>query len=442
MDGYERSPRLLVVEDDETVLDVVVRRLERMGYETHKTRAGHEAIELAKTLAFDVCILDVHLPDGVSGLDLISELRKRDETVGCIVMTGDVSAEMATAAYTSGAEEYVEKPIEDWDHFETLVARAIQRRRKDRQEPPAPPPSDGIRVALRQRIAGTSKAMDAVRRALATVAGNDDVLLVSGPEGVGKTHVADMLHQMEGRSGPFEVVDASHIGVLDALFGAPGRRGAIERARNGTVVLAGLESVPESAVARIKGALAGRRSGTRFVLEATSAEGAVGELASVAGAVIPVPSLAERPEDVPHLVYTFLKDVNQREGLGINRVPPEILVNLRNRAWPTNLRGLRGVVEQVALFSPGDTLDIEALPAAEGVRPSVADGVPSALPDAYRELAYTDFKERVLSDFVRLYVHDLLDRTDGNITRAAELAEMHRPNFRRLMVRFGVDAPK
>lgn len=450
MTGETQAPRFLVVEDDETVLDAVKHTLMGMGYHTTGTRAGHEAIELASMQRFDVCILDVHLQDSLSGLDLVTELQRADPGVVCIVMTGDVSAEMANEAYGRGALAYLEKPISDWEHFEDLIDKAVRRRRREpvvEAVEVGVPSTQELRAHFRQRIAGTSKAMDSVRRQLAAMAGDSRTVLMQGPSGSGKTFISEVLHEAEGRQGPLEMVDVDTREVMSTLFGAGGRGGMLERTIHGTVVLEGMELVAEPVARRIAAAVRAGEVGaqTRVVFHATTREPVDARwFDDVVDVTVRVPGLDERLEDIPQLVYAFLKDVNDRESLEIKRVPIEILENLRRRDWSSeSLRGLRAVVEQVALFSHGEVLNLEALPPSENAAPAPGGlGIPSTLPEAYRGMVYTDFKERVLHDFVHLYVHDLLIQTEGNITRASELADMHRPNFRRLMVRFGIDAPR
>jgi DNA-binding NtrC family response regulator len=469
--------RLLVVDDDPMVVRSMRRALQRVGYEVDTALGVEEAISQALLKPPDVALIDLALPDG-SGLDVLRSLKERDPTVECIIFTGHSSAPVAVQAYEAGAVEYFEKPITDWQRFEHVLKRALRLRKlaRSRQEPSAPPawqldplPAE---AALRRELVGNSKAMDDIRRHVRQLAPRSTTVLLVGPSGAGKTTVAEALHRAGGRRGALEVVSCSALhgaSMYAELFGEESdggvrgvrRSGAFERAADGTIVLDEIADLPMELQGNLLQALDGRsfvpRGGSEPVpvrarviatthrdLEQMAEEGSFrADLLNRLGIRVKIPGIEERREDVPQLVYLFLRQVNAREGLEIRRVSDEVLHLLMSHDWSrSNVRGLRTAVEQAAIFSMSDALALDALPAELKARhhevPAPSEPV-SALPAAYRDLSYQEFKEQLLNDFMGLYLRDLLEQTAGNVTHAAKIADLHRPNFRRLMKRYGIE---
>lgn len=472
--------RVLVVDDDATVLRSMQRTLERLHFVVVCADSGEEARQQALTHDIDVALLDLTLPD-TTGNELMGELKQHDPTIQCIIFTGHTSLPAAADAYDAGAVEYFEKPITDWRRFETALIRAVLMRRRTRERAAVPGPTEdaaGADTALRRMVAGGSKAMEDIRRTVLQIAARSTTLLFSGPSGSGKTLLAEAAHRISGRTGMLEIVNCGALhgpGMYGELFGRQegngpeGRRpGAFERAANGTLVLDEIADLPLDLQGNLLTALDGRGfvpagggptilSSARVIV--TSHED-IDQLVRAGrfredlfhrlGIRVRLPGLNERREDIPQLVYQFLRRIHQQEGLDIRRVPADVLAALVEHDWSaSNVRGLRTAVEQAAIFSRGDALSVDALPSdiVDGLRapkPPVAAAEPlvtdsARLPDTYRNLSYQQFKERLLNDFMGAYLRGLLESTEGNVTRAARLAGLHRPNFRRLMKRYGVE---
>lgn len=473
--------RLLVVDDDPIVLRSLQKTLQRTGYEVFTAESGSDALVVAATQDIEVALIDLHLPDG-PGTDLMGTLKRRDPTLECIIFTGYTSVPSATEAYDRGAVEYFDKPITDWRRFESVLRRAVMlRRARERSPAPRGDSAASTEAAVRRVLSGGSKAMEDIRRIVAQLGPRSATVLLTGPSGSGKSAIAEALHLASGRTGRFEVVSCSALhgpAMYTELFGRvaedgqTARSGAFDRAADGTLVLDEVADLP----LELQGNLLSVLDGHAFVpagggkatpvtarvvvtthedLDALVKQGRFREdLCNRLGFRVRVPGLNERKEDIPQLVYQFLRRVSQEEDLNIVRVAPEALEALTEHDWSgSNVRGLRTAVCQAAVYSRGDTLQPEALPAEipreprpkrqvaglEGPRStSVIAG--DRLPEAYRRLTYQDFKEKLLDDFMSVYLRDLLDAASGNVTRAARAAGLHRPNFRRLMKRYSVEA--
>lgn len=466
----EARPTILLVEDDPVVRRSVSRTLSRQGFEVVDVADADEALTVAREVPPDVALIDIGLPDGRSGIDVMRELKRRDGAVECVIFTGDASASVAVEAYDAGAVEFFEKPITDWQRFRGVLDRAVRIARLTRQTSQL----TGARDAddpVRSLLIGGSPAMESLRAQVARLAPRSTTVLLLGPTGAGKTRVARALHAASGRRGSLEVVNCGglhgptmHAELFGhergAFTGADARHlGAFERAAEGTLLLdeigdldlelqATLLTVLEDRTfRRMKGTealqvrcrvvAATNRDVDTMVREGTFRA----DLANRLGIRLDVPSLDDRRQDIPQLVYTFLEAVNAREGLDIRRVPDEVMEKLVGHDWGgENLRGLRTAVERMAIFSAGDHLDVgdlqQALQPAGRAAPIAAE---DGLPDAWRAMPFNDFKEAVLREYVGRYVKALLDETDGNVSAAARLADLHAPNFRRLIRRYELD---
>ncbi|HMV66006.1 MAG TPA: sigma-54 dependent transcriptional regulator [Myxococcota bacterium] len=475
MHGDTQAACLLVVDDDPVVLKSMQRSLQRGGYEVVCADSGEEALRLAEAHDVDVALLDLSLPDR-SGLDVMSALKERDATVECVIFTGHSSAPVAVEAYEAGAVEYFEKPITDWRRFEVVLRQAVRLRRMARERADAAPsveaPTEDVGASLRRELPGGSKAIDDIRRIIAQIAPRSTTVALIGPSGSGKTRIAEALHRASGRSGPLEIVSCSAMhgpGMYAELFGRVEeggelRPGAFGRAAHGTLVLDEIADLPLELQGNLLQVLDGRTFApaggggqvqltarvvvtTHEDLERLVQAGRFrSDLLHRLGVRVRVPGLDERREDIPQLVYQFLRRVVQDEALEVRRVPADVLRALTDHEWAgSNVRGLRTAVEQAAIFSRGDALEMSALPADLRVAPrseAARAEVPTTegrLPDAYRGLSYQTFKDQLLNDFMASYLRDLLESTDGNVTRAARLAGLHRPNFRRLMKRYNIE---
>jgi DNA-binding NtrC family response regulator len=468
VDPHAAPGRLLIVDDDPVVLRSLRRTLERSGFEVAVAESGEAAFEAIETFDADVALIDMALPD-LPGLEVMQRLKGHDATLECVIFTGYTSAPAAMDSYEQGAIEYFEKPITDWNRFDGVLRRAVRLRRiaKDKARPtPRGVEVGDLVVMLRRELPGTSKVIEDLRRVLLAQVGQRTPVFITGPTGSGKSRLAEVLHHLGGDRGTlaFFHSDPSQPLAERGLLGhvdAAGRAtpGLLERVGDGTLVVEDPGLLSAAAQRRLVEALDSAAAvrlvfTSRVELDALVASGRLSEdLAQRVSVRVRVPPLDERQVDLPQLVYSLLRSVNEASGLDVRRVPADVLQVLAGASWTKdNVRGLRAAVEAAALGSRGEALEVEALPAelrfgkaAKGAgaaaRPvEMPSWTTPRLPERYRGLSYNDFKERLLTDFMGLYVQDLLETTQNNVTQAARLADLHRPNFRRLMRRYGVEA--
>jgi DNA-binding NtrC family response regulator len=428
------SPRVLVVEDEAPLREVVVRELAGRGLSVEGAADLAAARAALAAREFDVLLLDQRLPDG-DGADLLREVRAEPPAPEVIVLTAHGSVSGAVEAMRLGAFHYAGKPFV-LDEVELLVRRAAEKAVL------------GRRARALERLAGgdagdlvgDAPCMAALRELVARVAATDRPVLVQGETGTGKELVARAIHAgSPRRGGPFVPVNCGAIqeGLLESeLFGHErgaftgadrAREGLFEVADGGTLFLdeigemapalqVKLLRVLEDGEVRRVGSNRSRRVDARLVtathrdLRAALASGAFREDLFYRISLLPVevPPLRERPEDVPALVDLFL--ARSRAGRdGPLSVTPRALAALRAYRWPGNVRELRNIVERMAVLAPGPTLDLDQVPPE--IRLPGAGG-PAAAGEGYAP-------DLPMAEVERRHILRVLEASGGNKTRAA-----------------------
>ena len=308
-------------------------------------------------------------------------------------------------------------------------------------------------------VLGSSLAMRKVFGVLERVAPTDATICIEGETGTGKDLIARAIHQCSGRAdGPFVVVDCGAVapdlleselfGQAPGSFGGAARPGAFELASGGTLFLDEIGELPRDLQPKLLRVLEThqlRRAGgadevalnirvvtaTHRPLKALVDSGEFREDLYFRLAVVAttIPPLRERREDIPMLIAHF----SRRLPPGMWKPPgPEAMARLMGYDWPGNVRELRNVVERSAYLSPDGVIDL----IATGRRPSAqAEAVEFDPTMTFREQ-----KERAVELFEETYLQWLLQRADGNISRAAREADMDRKYLHKLLRRYGIDA--
>jgi DNA-binding NtrC family response regulator len=441
--------RLLIAEDNRDMRALLQESLDEAGYETVVAADGREALSVIERESepLDLVITDVRMP-GIKGDELLSAVRERRGEAPVIVITAFGSVEQAVEMVKEGAFQYLTKPFEI-DELLRTVQQALERsapqreRVRLRREMPAAP----------ARIIGASRPMREMFDLIARAARSASTVLITGESGTGKELVARAIHEMSGRKGAFVPVNCAAIPaelIESELFGHTGqaftgarqaRAGLFEAAEGGTLFLdeAGdlplavqpklLRALQEGAVRRV-GADRERAVNVRTVaatnrdLEEDVREGRFREDLYWRLNVIHlrVPSLRERPFDIPLLVEHFIGKAAEAAGAPPLDVLPETLAILTAYSWPGNVRELENAIERAVALSRGARLAPDDLP--ERVR---ASGGASAI------ITRASERNLTLRELEREYIFEALRKAGGNKTRAAELLGLDRKTlYRRL----------
>ena len=379
------TPRVLVVDDDKAVRAALGVNLRKAGYEVTLCRSAQEALAALEERPFDLVLTDVAMP-GMSGLELLAQLRATWPKVRIVVMTGYGSVPDAVATMKAGADDYIIKPISR-EELLVIVERAVQekallaelmelRTQVDKQY--------GF-----ENIIGATPAMVEVYELVESVADTRALVLIQGPTGTGKELISQAIHyHSKRRAGPFVRVNCAALpeGLLESeLFGHEKgaftgahkqHRGKFEQAHGGTLLLDEIGEIPLSTQVKLLRVLDSgeitRVGGSKplqvdtRVIAATNrdllAEAKKGSFREdlyyrLNVFNIPVPALRERRDDIPLLVEHFTRLFAERHGRSLKLVvPPAALQRLVDYPWPGNVRELKHVIERAVILSRGDEL--------------------------------------------------------------------------------------
>ncbi len=385
---------ILVVDDEEAHAEVIAEGLGRLGHRTVTVNSGEAAITRIQAQHFDVVVTDLCLGGDKDGLDVLGSARSDSPGTEVILITAHSSVDTCRTALQQGAFDYVEKPI-DIDELRSVVQRAAERTVQDR-----------IIGELRRQlddkygfeeIIGRSSAMMKVLDTIRRVAPSDLPVLIQGESGVGKELLAQALHsnsrRKENRLVTLNCAGLSESILEDELFGhvkgaytgaAGERKGRFEHADGGAIFLDEVGDMPMSMQAKLLRVLENGevvRLGSNEsihvnvrLISATNKNLAEKVAAKefredlyfrIKGAMIELPPLRERREDIPPLIDHFLKLATERHDKKIVGLTPETHRVLVGFDWPGNVRQLRNTLENMVVLADADLSDkltLEDLP--------------------------------------------------------------------------------
>lgn len=425
--GSEPGARILVVDDDPGLLDLIEIRLTAGGYAVTCAASGEEALERFRAERPRVVISDLRM-DGMDGHDLFARLHAETPSVPVIILTAHGTIPDAVAATQSGVFGFLTKPF-DGRELLAKVAEAMAIS-------PGVDLSAGEKGGWRAGIVSASLVMDELLRQAHRAADADEPVLISGPRGSGKQLLARAMHAASSRAGkPFVVLRCSELS--DARAGSASLAHALKGARGGILLLDDIEELPPVEQARLL-PLVRERSlfsvpvrdenfDARIVATTTQAlDHAIREgrfradlFYAIGRVVLNMPALAERRADVPLLAASF---VSQMQGVA-RGLSPEAMAALQDAVWPGNVQQLRNVVERALGLAVTSQVPVTL------VRSLLRE-------ESEREMEALDEARRV---FEHDYLVQLLDTTGGNVTHAARVARRNRTEFYKLLARHNIE---
>ncbi len=461
-DERDKAPlcNILIVDDEESILVVLSRFLTRPGFAVDATRSGITALAWARQKRYDILILDLKMPE-MDGLTLLREIKRIEPSVSVIIMTAFGTVKTAVEAMKLGADEYLMKPLQ-LEALQILIRKIVDYRML-RQE------NLDLREQLESGrpesdVVARSKAMIDILHLVRKVGPLPSTVLVHGESGTGKEVIARTIHAVSPRASrrfvalncaviPVSLLESELFGHEKGAFtGAETRRmGYFEAASGGTIFLDEISEMPVELQARLLRVLQERKfqrlGGTdeistdvriiastnrRLEDEIKAGRFRIDLYYRINVIAIRVPPLRERREDISLLALHFLKRYAEQFGKPVSGISPRVMEVLLRWGWPGNVRELENVIER-------------AVAVCEGAEIALCD-----LPDAMREGGGTAMEPvpgdivpfaKAKEDFERLYLLRLLRLSGGNMTKAARMASIPRPNLYEKLKKHGITRP-
>ena len=454
---------ILVVDDEEVLQDVLGTLLRKEGWRPISARTGEEAILALEREPVDLVLLDLMLP-GMSGMEVLKQIRSRDPEQVVIVITAFSSIESAIQAMREGAFHYIPKPFKNEEVLLTIRKGLEQRRLASENR--------SLKQELEKRygldnIIGKSAAMQQVFDLIRLAAPSKSNILILGESGTGKELVAKAIHHHSRRTqGPFVTVNSGsmpHDLLESTLFGhvkgaftgaIATKKGLFEIANNGSIFLDEIGNIPIETQAKLLRVIQEkefmRLGGVEVIhvdvrlIAATNAD--IAELVAT-GAFredlfyrlnvinLQLPPLRDRAEDIPLLARHFLEVYAEENGKKIGEIQPAALELLIDYRWPGNVRELENAIERAVVLSTGDSIDIDLLPPV--VRSgNHAAGMLPAPPKPDPDASFWD----AVSSYERQLVTAALQNAGGVQKRAAEILQIKPTTLHEMMKRLGISA--
>ncbi len=448
--------RVLVVDDERSMRELLSIVLRRDGYDVLIAEDGAAGLELLKRERVDILITDIRMPQ-MNGVDLLREAKRIAPDIVSIVMTAFATTETAVEALRLGATDYVTKSKDTAAELRVRVGRELERRRLQQE-------NVLLKRALRtshqfSNIIGTSSPMLALFQLIETIAPTNSTVLITGESGTGKELIARAIHvNSPRRERPFVALNCGALSetLLDSeLFGHmrgsftgadSNKKGLIEVAEKGTIFLDEIGEMSPLVQVKLLRVLQERKfrrlGGTEEIdadiriLAATNrdltrmvAEGSFREDLFYRINVIPmrVPPLRERPEDIPLLAEHFVTRFAEQMGKPITGISGAALALLTQYSWPGNIRELENAIERAVALERTPTILPDSLPEQLNQR-VVADTTAPAPPEAFPDAGFD--LERHVQGIEREYIAEALRRAGGVKVKAAELLGMSFRSFR------------
>jgi DNA-binding NtrC family response regulator len=439
-----RTLRVLVVDDEEIIRDVLETLLEREGYDVTAVESASEALSAFEADPYDLVLLDLMLPDR-PGLEVLREVRRRDPDAVVVIVTAYSSIEGAIEAMREGAFHYIPKPFQNQEVLLTVEKGAERRQLTEENRRLKQELSRQYGLG---RIVGKSEAMRKVFDLVRLAGPSKSTILVEGESGTGKELVARATHTHSPRAGapfvtvnsgsmPADLLESNLFGhVRGAFTGAiANKKGLFEVADGGSIFFDEIGTINLDTQAKLLrviqekefmrvGSVDTQKVDVRIIaatnvdLKKMVAEGRFRDdlYYRLCVITIAIPPLRGRREDIPLLAEHFVRLYASENNKPITGLHPDLMKALLDYDWPGNVRELENAIERAVVLCPGGVIGLELLP--ETVLQPDRTEIPVRLPE--NGSTYKDLVE----DYERRLVRTALRRTGGVQKRAAELLRM------------------
>ena len=382
--------RILVIDDEESVRDILQSFLQLKGFEVTTASGGKEGINILEQDKFSIILTDLMMPD-ITGLDILKRAAETNLNTPIILITAYGTIQSAVEAMKMGAFDYVTKPF-SLDEILVIINRAIDFQKLQKE-------NTLLKMQLKKKyrfkgLIGNSPQMNKIYELIEKVADTDSTILITGESGTGKEVVAKTIHYNSLRTnGPFipincaaipkDLIETEMFGHEKGAFtGATNTRiGRFELANNGTIFLDEIGELEPSLQVKILRVLQEREfervggvktikvdvrviAATNRDLEKAVREGKFREDLFYRLNVIPIhmPPLRKRLEDIPLLMDHFIHEICKKRNRNPLKFSKEAMDCLLEYRWPGNVRELENLIERLSILVSGDIVSISDLP--------------------------------------------------------------------------------
>jgi two-component system response regulator PilR (NtrC family) len=451
--GERRPPRILVVDDERSMRELLAIVLRREGYEVLLAENGRAAIDTLEREPIDLLISDIKMPD-MSGVEVLRAAKRIDQDILGIMITAFASTDTAVEAMRLGACDYLSKPF-DVDLLKMKVREKIENR-QIRQENVLLKRTLGLTHQY-ANIIGRSEGMLDVFKMIETVARTNSTILLTGESGTGKGLVAQAIHFQSLRRDkpmvslncgamPEALLESELFGHMRGAFTSAdtNKKGLLEVAEKGTIFLDEIGEMSPVMQVKLLRVLQERRfrrvggldevladirviAATNQNLSKAVVEGRFREDLYYRINVIPIalPPLRDRREDIPLIAEHFLTKYTEQMGKSVTSISHAAMELLLAHDWPGNIRELENVLERAVALEATPSILPESLP------PTVRRGEPRNGSQRAESLPAVGFDlEAHVQGIERGYIAEALQRAGGVQVKAAELLGMSFRSFR------------
>ena len=459
------NEKILVVDDELKMRRILQMALQEDGYSVTSAENGKQALEKISGLPFHLVIADMKMP-AMGGMELLKKINELDGKLPVIIMTAYGTVSTAVEAMKHGACDYILKPF-DIEEMKLIVSRAISMNRlikeKEFQQ-------EELKTKYGfENIIGKSPLIQEVCETIKKVTNVKSTVLIYGESGTGKELAARAIHfagKMSER--PFIAVNCAALSetlleselfghVRGAFTGAHAdRQGRFELADGGSLFLDEVGAMSQSLQASLLRVIETKQfervGGTKTIhvdvriIAATNTDlkelvkkGDFREDLFYRLNVVPItlPSLRKRRDDIPILANHFLNLYNMELGKKIKMISPAAINILSSYTWPGNVRELENVIERAVVLAHKNILDKQDIPLDLSAKKD-----DNTYETAKGQLSYNEAKKGIVESFEKDFFTGIMDKTGGNISKAAELSGMDRKNFYQKLKRLNIDSKK
>jgi two-component system, NtrC family, nitrogen regulation response regulator NtrX len=450
------SHKILIVDDEADIRELLAGTLEDEGYTTLKATNSNEALSAVALHQPSLVLLDIWLQGSeLDGIEILEEMQKDFSRIPVVMMSGHGNIETAVTAINLGAYDFIEKPFNS-DRLLVISARALEASRLRRENEEL-----RERAGTENQLIGRSVAINQLRQSISKVAPTNSRVLISGPAGSGKEVAARLMHKLSEREAePFVVLNCASMdpeSVGTELFGIEGtvenpltrKIGKLEAAHKGILLFDEVGDMPyetQGKIVRVLQEQIFERIGGSTKIEvdvrvvATTSRDLGEEMTNgnfredlfYRLSVVPIilPPLSARVEDISQLAEHFIQQAASSLRRPARALAGDAIAALQAYPWPGNVRELRNVIERLLIMAPGE--DNEPLGAA--MLPSEISFYNSELSDGKIDningiMGLSLRKAREL--FEKEYLHSQINRFGGNISRTASFIGMERSALHR-----------